>query len=120
MNILEVIFYNYTLWFQKVFLNKQKIINTSFMISGMVIILPLCVGMDTFTSLRENNYHTAFIFGITILIYTVLYFKLLHKKKYITILEAKPLLFHSETLSVLIVFLLTTFAICSALWRGSI
>ncbi|NDV59812.1 hypothetical protein [Bacteroides sp. 519] len=116
MKILNVIFYNYMLWFRKVVVHEHSIVPSAFMVLGIVILLPLCVAMDNFIEISNNDERAKYILGLSILIYATLYFLLLFKGKAQIILKSKPRLFNSYILSATVTFLITVLSVCSVLW----
>ncbi|NDV65509.1 hypothetical protein D0T60_09675 [Bacteroides sp. 224] len=116
MKILNVIFCNYMLWFKKVVVHEHGIIPSAFTVLGVVILLPLCVVMDSFIEFRNNDERAMYTMGLSALIYATLYFLLLFKGKAQIILETKPVLFNSDIISETVTFLITMLSVCSVLW----
>lgn len=111
MKLLYTLFYNYTRWFEKVHLSKANTTFYAFFFIGILIFIAVCAIADTivlyFNYSVLQNHRGDFILLAATIIFVVLYFILLFDGKAKKIIDARPKLFNSDGLSVLITILFT-------------
>jgi len=115
MKLLYTLFYNYTRWFGKVHFSKANATFRAFTFMGILIIIAVSAIADTiilyFNYSAIQNHRGDFILLAATIIFVVLYFILLFDGKAKKIIDARPKLFNSDELSVLITILFTIFCL---------
>ncbi len=119
MHLLKVLFYYNYLWTGHVRSYKSE--GWAFSTLGWEIIIPLCAAADLYLKYHPSEMirRTDVVLTIVPIIFVFLYFVLIYQGKSKKIIEEKPVLWNSETISIIVTILFAITTIGSALILAS-